>query len=186
MSMFGFRQYTYLATLFMMVLLSSFHGDAFSVTKVISYKRIKTHTFASSSSSENEARRLKEEAERIRAEVASFEQEKENVVRKEEEKQKEEQSQKQQVRMRYSAEVPILKEDGSTVVERVDFPPRIKDGSSRIEVYSASLPLGIILGESEEYPGAICVDEVGIGSNGELAGTCTTEKRVFSLLNVVC
>jgi len=37
-------------------------------------------------------------------------------------------------------------------------------------VCEASLPLGIILGESEEYPGAVSVDEVGIGSNGELAG----------------
>jgi hypothetical protein len=43
-------------------------------------------------------------------------------------------------------------------------------GSSRIEVCIASLPLGIILGESSKHPGAVRVDEVGIGSNGELAG----------------
>lgn len=32
------------------------------------------------------------------------------------------------------------------------------------------MPLGIILGESEEFPGAICVDEVARESNGEMAG----------------
>lgn len=43
-------------------------------------------------------------------------------------------------------------------------------GSSRIEVCTASLPLGIVLGESEEFPGAICIDEVAGGSNGGMAG----------------
>lgn len=35
---------------------------------------------------------------------------------------------------------------------------------------TASLPLGIILGESEEFPGAVSVDEVTPDSNGQLAG----------------
>jgi hypothetical protein len=43
-------------------------------------------------------------------------------------------------------------------------------GNSRIEVCTALLPLGIILGESEEFPGAVCVDEVMGESNGEIAG----------------
>ena len=84
---------------------------------------------STSSRSEDEARRLQEEAERIRAEIASFEQQKEEVARKEEWKQEQIKSEQQNKRMRYSAEVPILKGDGSTVVERVDFPPRIKDGA---------------------------------------------------------
>ena len=36
--------------------------------------------------------------------------------------------QKDNLRMRYSAEVPILKDMGEEVMERVDFPPRIKGG----------------------------------------------------------
>jgi hypothetical protein len=84
---------------------------------------------SSSSSGEDEARRLQEEAERIRAEIASFEQQKEEIARKEECKQQQIKSERQNKRMQYSAEVPILKSDGSTVVERVDFPPRIEDGA---------------------------------------------------------
>jgi hypothetical protein len=143
------------------------YGESFAPTsRTISNER--TCCFASIK--DEEARRFKEEANRIRAEVASFEQEKKNVELEEERKEREIISQKEKVRTKYSAEVPILKGDGSTVVERVDFAPRVKEGLSRIEVCSASLPLGIILGESEEFPGAISVDEVGIGSNGELAG----------------
>ena len=35
---------------------------------------------------------------------------------------------KRSIRMRYSAEVPILKDSGETVIERVDFPPRHDGG----------------------------------------------------------
>lgn len=91
--------------------------------------RGRTSYLSSSSSGEDEARRLQEEAERIRAEIASFEQQKEEVAREEEWKQQQIQSERQNKRMQYSAEVPILKGDGSTVVERVDFPPRIEDGT---------------------------------------------------------
>lgn len=101
------------------------YGESFAPTSLTSYKQM-TCCFASSK--DGEARRLKEEAERIRAEVASFEQEKKNVEREEERKEREILSQKQKVRMRYSAEVPILKGDGSTVMERVDFAPRMKEG----------------------------------------------------------
>jgi hypothetical protein len=38
----------------------------------------------------------------------------------------------------------------------------------KIAKIMALLPLGIILGESEEFPGAVCVDEVMGESNREL------------------
>ena len=101
------------------------YGESFAPTsRTISNER--TCCFASSK--DEEARRFKEEANRIRAEVASFEQEKKNVELEEERKEREIISQKEKVRTRYSAEVPILKGDGSTVVERVDFAPRMKEG----------------------------------------------------------
>lgn len=109
----------------------AFLGEAFSVNKLPIFQtgiQSRNRVFASSSS-EDEARRLKEEARRLKEEVVSFEQQKKNVAREEERKLKQELSQKKQVRMRFSAEVPILKGDGTTVVERVDFPPRIKDGT---------------------------------------------------------
>jgi len=97
------------------------------------------------------------------------------------------QKDQQDLRMRYSAEVPILKGDGSVVMERCDFAPRIKgddgdgdgdgddDGEkgrvqSRILAVQAPLPLGILLGQSEEMPGLTLVDEVVPGSNGAEAG----------------
>lgn len=43
-------------------------------------------------------------------------------------------------------------------------------GTSRIETCEATLPLGIILGEHEEIPGAIRVDEVVEGGNGDISG----------------
>lgn len=103
-------------------------GEAF-VPTFSCLRQYKT-TLSANDSREEEARRLKDQAARIRSEVASFEQEKKNMARQEEEKQEEISSQKQLERLRYSAELPILKEDGSTVVQRVDFAPRIKDGKS--------------------------------------------------------
>ena len=43
-------------------------------------------------------------------------------------------------------------------------------GKSRITAVQADLPLGILLGEHEEIPGAIRVDEVAAKTNGESAG----------------
>lgn len=122
-----------LAVLFSLLVL---HGQALSIYKhaALTYP---AHTYrmkylSLSSSSENEAQRLKEEADALRAEVASFEQQKQDIARQEEEKQQQILSEKQKIRMRYSAEVPILKGDGTTVVERVDFSPRMKDGTARV------------------------------------------------------
>lgn len=79
---------------------------------------------------EDEAERMKKEAERIRAEIASFERQKAEAVQKEIQEQEQIKLAQQKKRLQYSAQVPILKGDGGTVVERVDFAPRVKDGTS--------------------------------------------------------
>ena len=122
------------------------------------------------SSPEDVARELREQAEQLRRQVASFEQDKEQAAKAEQQQIEKASREKQEVRNRYSAEVPILKGDGSTVVERVDFPPRWPEGTSHILTCDASLPLGIILGESEAMHGLTVVDEVGEGSHGASAG----------------
>ena len=74
--------------------------------------------------------------------------------------------------MGYTVEVPILKGDGSTVMENVEFPPRRSSSGkdTTIIAVQASLPLGIILGEDDEVKGGTCVDEVAPDSNGLSAG----------------
>ena len=124
--------------------------------------------------------RLLEKAEKLRREVNSLEKEKEKEKKEAQRIKKEKESQSQKEYIRYSAEVPILKGDGSEVMERVQFLPRLKpaDGGgllggkkeSKIITVQAELPLGLILGESEELPGLIIVDEIVEGSNGENAG----------------
>jgi hypothetical protein len=122
------------------------------------------------SSPEDVARELRERAEQLRQQVASFEREKEQAAKAERQQQEKDLQEKQVVRNRYSAQVPIRKSDGTTVVEQVDFSPWWPQGTSQILTCDASLPLGIILGESEDFRGLIVVDEVGEGSNGALAG----------------
>lgn len=84
----------------------------------------------SANDAEAEASRLREEAERIRKDISNFEQGKEDALRAEKEVQRQLQAEKNEVRMRYSAEVPILKSSGQTMLERVDFPPRFAKGTS--------------------------------------------------------
>ena len=119
---------------------------------------------------ESEAQRLLDEADRLRQEVAAFQRQKLEVENRKIAMQLQAREAKQQTRNRYSADVPIFKGDGSTKVERVDFPPFYQDGSSRIVVVEAYLPLAILLGESEEFPGSVCIDEVAAGGNGARAG----------------
>lgn len=122
---------------------------------------------------EDEAQTLREKAEQLRREVASFEDSKREENQKLEEEQQANLREKEEVRMRYSAKVPILKADGSVEMERCDFAPRLKseDGRlSRIIAVQANLPLGLILGQSEDMPGLTTVDDIAEGSNGELAG----------------
>lgn len=119
---------------------------------------------------DNSADNLLKQAEKLRKEVSQFEQKKEKEakeIRREEAKVAQE---KQNEYMRYSAEVPILKGDGSEVMERVQFLPRLKGNKSNIIVVQAALPLGLILGQSEELPGLTTVDDIAEGSNGENAG----------------
>lgn len=122
--------------------------------------------------------RLLEKAEKLRQEVNSLEKEKEKEKKETQRIQNETKAQQEKEYMRYSTEVPILKGDGSEVMERVQFMPRLKaEGGllggkkeSKIITVQAELPLGLILGESEELPGLITVDEIVEGSNGENAG----------------
>jgi hypothetical protein len=119
--------------------------------------------------SNEDAQKLREEAERLRQEISSFEKQKESVQQEGRRKLEAETRAKQALRERYSAIVPILKGDGSTANERCDFQPK-SAANSFITVCEASLPLGIVLGESEIFPGTVSVDEVAVGSNGDLAG----------------
>lgn len=126
-------------------------------------------TFSLQASPQDEVEKLKEQAEKLRNDIDSFEEKKRLAEDKERRKLEAELAEKEALRDRYSAVVPILKPDGNTEEERVDFPPFRKEGSY-ITVCEAALPLGTILGESEEFVRAISVDEVASGSNGEAAG----------------
>lgn len=121
------------------------------------------------SSDDQQAELLKEKAARLREEIASFEQKKASSVEKEQKANAKAQAEAAAKRERYSAILPILKPDGKTANERCDFPPFWKEPSF-ITVIESMLPLGILLGESDEVPGAVVVDEVAQGSNGEQAG----------------
>jgi len=128
------------------------------------------HASSSPSDVEEEARMLRELASQLRGEVSEFQQAKDEVAAAEQEAKNKAIEQEQHIRLQYSAEVPILKSDGTTVMERVDFPPRIPGGKSHITAVQADLPLGILLGEHEAIPGAIRVDEVAAETNGDSAG----------------
>jgi len=142
------------------------------------YGRPRTHhghlsPVASVQGDAEDAERLRQQAEKLRREVESFEQEKAVAEQAEKDKIQQEIAIQQATRERYSAVVPILKPDGSTVEERCDFSPRYKEGGSFITTVEASLPLGILLGESDDmFPGTrtVLIDEIASESNGEMAG----------------
>jgi len=128
-------------------------------------------------SSKEDTENLLEKARKLRQDVSAIESSKAEIQKekdaKEQERLAEEREakmQKDKVRMRYSAEVPILKDMGDEVMERVDFPPRLKGGKSRIVTIQAPLPLGLVLGEDESMPGLTSVDEVVQDGNGDIAG----------------
>ena len=58
--------------------------------------------------------------------------EKDDAIRAEEEERDRFEAERRRTRERYSAEVPILKGDGATEMERVEFPPRIDGGGSHV------------------------------------------------------
>ena len=78
------------------------------------------------------ARRLRQEVSAI--ESSKLETQKENAARQKQKQMEENKVQEQlnKQRLRYSAEVPILKDMGEEVMERVDFPPRLKGGKYNI------------------------------------------------------
>jgi hypothetical protein len=117
-----------------------------------------------------EAESLKEKARKLREEIGAFQRGKSSLEEAERRKIQAELDVKQAYIDQYSCVVPILKPDGTTVNEKVQFPPRYEKGASKILVLEAPLPLGVILGEHETIPGLTVVDEVGVGSNGETAG----------------
>ncbi len=119
---------------------------------------------------DNKVENLLKQAEKLRKEVNIFEQKKENENEAARQIQRGIDQQKQSAYLRYSAEVPILKSDGSEVMERVQFMPRLKGNKSKIITVQAPLPLGLILGESEEMPGLTVVDEIAEGSHAGAAG----------------
>jgi hypothetical protein len=118
--------------------------------------------------SQDEAERLKEQAKRLREEINAFEQMKETTERDAVSKREKELAEQRAQRELLSAVVPILKPDGSTQETEITFPPFHPDDSF-ITVCEANLPLGLILGESEDFAAAVVVDEVAEQSNGEIA-----------------
>lgn len=132
---------------------------------------------ASTDDDSSDANTLREKADRLRREVTEFEDSKREKERSDQKARDEILEKKQDERLRYSVVIPILKGDGSTEMERVDFKPRLTkagDGtsspSSVVLAVEAPLPLGIILGEDETLPGAVRVDEVVGDGNGAAAG----------------
>ena len=120
--------------------------------------------------SKEDPNELMAKAQSLRKDVESFEAAKQAAQDQQKKEIEAVQAERQQIRERYSAIVPILKPDGSTQEERCDFAPKWPVGESRIMVFEASLPIGVILGESEQFGATTVVDEVANGSNGQFAG----------------
>lgn len=121
-------------------------------------------------SSKEDPNELMAKAQSLRKDVESFEAAKQAAHDQQKKEVEALQAERQQIRERYSAIVPILKPDGSTQEERCDFAPKWPVGESRIMVFEASLPIGVILGESEQFGATTVVDEVANGSKGQVAG----------------
>ena len=119
---------------------------------------------------DSNAQDLKQKAEQLRKEISAFEQTKSELEQDKQRQAEETRRQQQAIRDRYSAVLPILKPDGSIVDERIQFPPYHPQGTSSILTCQAPLPLGLVLGESEQFAGGIVVDEVASDSHGAKAG----------------
>jgi hypothetical protein len=121
-----------------------------------------------------------EQANQLRIEIEILEQQKQNTQRIEEQKRQEEDSLAVLVRDRYSAIIPILKPDGTTIMERCTFTPTHEDGASFITTFESMLPLGIIIGEATrtitDSDGStrsrpyIVIDDMSSMSHGEQCG----------------
>mmetsp|Transcript_20718 Transcript_20718/g.57562 ORF Transcript_20718/g.57562 Transcript_20718/m.57562 type:complete len:304 (+) Transcript_20718:210-1121(+) len=147
-----------------------------------------------SGSGSDSSEELREKAAALRREVEAFEATKQQQRDALDQQAAAEQQERQERRLRYSAEVPILKGDGTVSMERCDFPPRLvraddadADGDgdadaqplSEIFAFQAPLPLGIVLGQ-EEYDASpsrsyettppITVDDLAESGNAFRAG----------------
>ena len=157
--------------LYLSILAAVHSAHAFISTNSIYESR--KMTLSLSMNAEDEAQALLEKAEKLRKEVESIQEVKREENQKLEEERQAVVKENEELRMRYSAEVPILKGDGSVQMERCDFSPRLKsdDGKlSSIITVQTNLPMGMILGQNEDMVGLTTVDEIAPGSNAELAG----------------
>jgi len=87
------------------------------------------------SNNKDDTDNLLEKARKLRQEVSAIESSKAEIQQQKDAKQKLRQAEEEEarvrqgeLRMRYSVDVPILKDMGEEVMERVDFPPRLKGG----------------------------------------------------------
>lgn len=159
----------------LLVTLCGWSSEAFSpcrTTFAVWNRRRLVSWFSQSAeqSAAEEAEKLRQQAKKLRDEIEAFQKAKNSLEEQERREIEAELNTKQAWIDKYSVVVPILKPDGSTVNEKVQFPARFKEVDSRIMVIEASLPLGLVLGEHESIPGMTTVDEVAAGSNGEAAG----------------
>jgi hypothetical protein len=112
---------------------------------------------------------LQERARKLREEIDALEQEKRKTKEAEVQAQLQEKQAIQRAKDFYSAVLPILKPDGSTVDEKVEFRPVSKQQDTEIVSLEGALPLGMIL-EEGELVGTTVVAQVAEGSNACLAG----------------
>jgi hypothetical protein len=125
---------------------------------------------------DDEVQKLQEKARKLREEIEAFERMKSDMEEQERQQKQQYLDEQQAMIDQYSVMLPILKPDGTTVEEIIQFPPRlekldtVQEGSSTIFTVEATLPLGVLLGEHETLAGIIQVDEVVPGSNGDIAG----------------
>lgn len=112
---------------------------------------------------------LQEKARKLREEIDAFENQKKQQEETEKQMERETKIAIQKAKDYYSAVLPILKPDGSTVDEKVEFTPVSKNEDTYIEVMEGDLPLGMIL-EEGEVQGTVVVDQVAPDSNAALAG----------------
>lgn len=169
------KLFTFVYTWYSLVGLSQSFQCSWSgsvTTSSASSTRIRTLLHSKRNNGNDGIEEIRSKAEQLREEVNQFERAKESQALKEQRSREEIATKKMNERMRYAVEVPILKSDGSEVMETVDFPPRMKSigKKSIVLAVQATLPLGIILGESDKITGMTAVDEVAVGSNGDLAG----------------
>jgi hypothetical protein len=166
-----FHTFTLLLFLSYLVLSEGFVGHHNERRKVIFFRPAKDSQIV-----DEEAEYLLRKARELRKEVQEFERSKQTEENLKLEAKEAIQQEQQKLRNRYSAEVPILKPDGSVIMERCDFPPRMKGKDtvnkdiSRIITVQANLPIGIVLSQDESLPGITVVDEVAEDSNGMQAG----------------